>query len=514
MTFRDYLRVARERRVLVVLVTLLFVGTAVAYTLAQTPVYRTEAALEFQSLGTATAVVGQPVDIGGETPEQRAAASAATLIRQAVMERAAKILGGRLPQGAQTSARPEARTNLVIVQGSASTGAGAARLTNAVANAAVQVTTDQVRKGFATDADAQRQVLKSLKEQRKNFGRLLTFAELQARSSIARLEELARSAEPVVLRRRAGVPRESASPKHLRTTLLGLLVGLTLGLVAAFVRDSLDRRFKSSREVTDEMQLPLLGHVPESVLGRALGDGKGRKVLTEDEIEGFRVLRKNIECLDVDAPPKVLLITSALAQEGKSTIATALATAWSLAGQRTLLVECDLRRPTLAARLGIKPEPGLTDYLVGEASPAEVLQTLAPPAAPINGDRPADGAEAASFAVIVAGSRARQPAELLRSARCQSFFDEVKEAYDVVIVDSCPLLSVADTLELLPLSDAVVICVRASKTTRDQASAAKAALSHFPQRPAGLVLTGMRSRNDAAAYGFYSYGSVYGRAEA
>ena len=105
---------------------------------------------------------------------------------------------------------------------------------------------------------------------------------------------------------------------------------------------------------------------------------------------------------------------------------------------------------------------------------------------------------------IAAGSRAPHPAELVRSKRFHAFFEQIKEAYDIIIVDSSPLLSVADTLEILPLSDAVVVCVRASQTRRDQARAARGALAHLPARPTGVVITGIRSAEEGAYYGFYS----------
>ena len=501
VTFRDYLRVARERRVLVICITLLFTAGGLAYSLRQEKVYTSEASIEFKAINSEASVLGERVDSGGETPEQRAAVAASTLLRAPVYKRAVELLKGRVP--CTVNAAAEARTNLVVVTARANTGFMAAACANAFAQAAVDVTRDEVRKGFADDADAQRGVRENLGK-----GQALKISKALINQSIARLEELSHVAEPAEIRRTAAVPHAPIEPRPVRTTLLGLLLGLTLGLVAAFVRDSLDRRFKSSHEITEELHLPLLGYVQEAVLGRTLTSGKDS--LSDDELEGFRVLRTNIEFLDVDQPPKVLLVTSSLPQEGKSTISSALAAAYSIAGKRTLLVEGDLRRPTLAGRLGIKSSPGLTDYLVGHATPAEVLQTIAPPATSTNGARPAGVTEPVPFVAIVAGSPAPQPAELLRSKRCMDFLKQVRDAYDVVIVDSCPLLSVVDTLELLPAADAVIVCVRASKTTRDHARAAKAAMSHLPERPTGVVVTGVRPRDDAYNYGYYSYGYVYG----
>jgi capsular exopolysaccharide synthesis family protein len=208
-------------------------------------------------------------------------------------------------------------------------------------------------------------------------------------------------------------------------------------------------------------------------------------------------MRTNVDFLDVDSRLTTLAVTSALPEEGKSTVACSLACAYALAGKRTLIVECDLRRPTLAHKLGLGNGPGLSDYLAGEAEPQAVVQPVALP-----------GAQAPLVA-IVAGTPSPRPAELLGSQRFGAFLDEVARAYDVVLLDTSPLLSVVDTLELVPRVDGVVVCVRAQQTTRDQAQAAKAALEHFPARPTGVVVTGVRA-GDELDYGYYSYAYAYG----
>lgn len=507
VSFRDYVRVVRERRVLVVLMTLLFGGAAFASSVRQDPVYSAEASLEFQDEQADASIFGRS-PVSPYTPEQRAAINSQTITRPAVLDRAREILGRRDPVdlGSVVAARPEARTNLVVIQAVGPTAEAAANRTNAVARAAREVKRDETRKYYDDAATAQQRVLRELRGER---GSSAEIGRLILRQEIAKYEELANIADPVVIRRPATASAVPISPKPVRTTVLGVLIGLTFGLLGAFIRDSLDRRFKSTREITEELHLPLLGYVREDVLGRALTDGKGRKPLSDAELEGFRILRTNVEFLDVDRPPKVILITSALPSEGKSTIASALAAAYATSGKRTLLVECDLRRPTLAERLGVQPRPGLTDYLVGQAAPPEVLQTISVGPRSANGDALA-GAARHPLVAIVAGSPAPQPAELLRSQRCQTLFEQVRDVYDVIVVDTPPLLSVVDTLELLPLSDAVVVCVRASQTTREQARAAKAALGHFPERPTGVVVTGVRAKEEAAQYGYYSYGYVYG----
>jgi polysaccharide biosynthesis transport protein len=506
VTVRDYLRVAREHGALILVLTLLFGAGAYVYSSRQKPVYKAEAAIEFQSQGTESSLLGQPIDVGGQTPEARAAAAASTLVRPSVLRRAKKALDFAGPAdfiGGLVSVRPEARTNLVIVTAGARTGPLAADVANAVARAAVDVARDSARRVFARAAAAQRSVLRRLpRGPASGFSRAVTL------QSLGRLDELSRVATPAVLRRRAEPPGSKSSPHTVRTALLGLLVGLTLGLVAAFMRDSLDGRLRSSGELTSDLGLRVLGHVREDMLGSGFVEAKrrlGRRrrpPLSEPDLEQFRILRANLDYLG-ETVPKLLLITSAAPGEGKSTVATSLAAAYALAGKRTLIVEGDLRRPTLAARLGVAASPGLADYLSGRAEPDDILRSGAlPPAAEGNGvAAQAPGAVVA----IVAGSPTRQPAEVLRTDACHGFFAEVREAYDVVVVDTCPLLSVADALELVPLADAVLLCVRGSKTTRSQVEAAKSLLSRLPDRPLGVVVTGMRTDDEQSRYGYYAY---------
>lgn len=506
VTFRDYLRVVRERRLLVGVLTLLFTGSAVFYVAQQAPVYATEASLEFRDVNVETSILGA-VTYTAETPEQRAALGAESVLRLEVAERAKRILRSPLTARALLGfirARPEAGTHLVVVEGRAGTVDEAVRLTNAFAQATREAERRRVRERYAEAARAQRQVLRSLGRRS-----IEDFSESFLRQHVAQLDQIARIIDPVAIRQAAIPPGRQIQPKA-STPLLGLLFGLTFGLVAAFVRDSLDRRFRSSREITEELHLPLLGVVREDTLGRSLSDNR-RRALSEAEVERFHIMRTNVEFLDSESPPKVTIVTSALPEEGKSTIATGLAAAYASAGRSTLLVECDLQRPSLAERVKLAAGPGLADYLAGRAGPSDVLQLvqIPTPSTP-NGDAPGTPLPM-PLVCITAGSAPAQSAELLRSRRCRQFFEQVRDAYDVVIIDTSPLLSVADSLELLPIADAVVVCVRMSQTTRDQARAAKSTLAHFPEHPMGVVVTGVRARDDDV--GYYSYDSADARAE-
>ena len=174
-----------------------------------------------------------------------------------------------------------------------------------------------------------------------------------------------------------------------------------------------------------------------------------------------------------------------------------------MAGARVLLLEGDLRRPSFARRLGVSASPGLTEYLRGTAEPQEVVQLvdLYPPQSGEKAGGPAEPA-VARLACIAAGSHGGDAAELLASARFSHFISEVRGAYDLVVVDSSPLLAVVDPLEIVEQSDAVLLCARVHKTTRDELRAARSALGNLPERPYGAVITGLR-RDGPDAYPYY-----------
>jgi len=202
--------------------------------------------------------------------------------------------------------------------------------------------------------------------------------------------------------------------------------------------------------------------------------------------------------LRIDSPPRSIVVTSATAEEGKTTVAGSLALAMSSAGKRTLLVDCDLRQPALAGRLGISPAPGMSEFLAGAATPQEIINPVGVGEIS-HRDGASDGGGSFPLVVIPAGTPNSHSAELLGSSRFREFLRQVLETYDVVVFDSSPLLTVADTLEMLPHADAVVVCARESKTTRGEAAGVKTALERFPEVSAGLVITGVKPRHSEYA---------------
>ena len=484
---RDYLLVLRRNKLLIVAVTLLFGGAALWYSLRLDPVYRAESAVLFQDPR------GDIDELGGsnvprQTAVERAAIGAETVGSEKVLKAVAKRLRtGNL--GASVSPRVESRSTLVVIQVESEDPKRASK----VANVFAEETRRVARRDLVREVNRK---LRSIRPQIRAIRRLNEpTAVAQQLQLQGRLRALRVLGEPATVARKAGVPVDPISPQPVRNGLLGLLAGLTVALLIAFTRDSLDRRLRTVSEVSETSTLPLLGRLREDSLGK----------VDEVDLEAVRILRTNLDFLDVDHPVSSVLVTSPLPEEGKSTVAVSLASAFALAGRRTLLIECDLRRPVLADRLGLKEAPGLSDYLAGHANAEAVLQPvgLVEPPSP-NGGKPAADSDLPPLSCITAGTKTPRPAELLGSSGFGDLLGVLARAYDAVVMDASPLLPVGDTLELVQYADRVVLCARARQTSRDQLRAAVAALEQLPPRPSGVMVTGLRKR-DEQQYGSYAY---------
>jgi capsular exopolysaccharide synthesis family protein len=470
----DYLDVLRRRIWLIVGITLLAAGIAVALSLVRSKVYEASTSLSFENPALqAGGVVGAgSVDF---FPQQAAAAGAETMTRPDVLKAATEDLGSVLtPDELKSDTSVDATSNLVTAKVKADTAEEAAQRANALAEATQNSTREDARNFY--------------RERAQSVGDSPEEMVLKVR-----LQTLALVAEPTEIVRPAEVPGSPASPKPVRDTVIAVFLGLMLGVGAAFVRESLDRRATDPREVQRRLGIPLVGYVRKESLGMAGMSPNGSGRVAEADLESFRILRKNVDFLGRGDPLNVVAVTSPLPDEGKSTVASWYAYSSALVGRRTILVECDFRRPVSASRLHFDPKPGLSDFLAGEAEPKEVLRTV---------DVQGRGTE--MLPVIPAGGAVFQPTEMLASEAFRDFLAQLRQAYDLVVIDCAPLLPVGDTLEILTQVDAVLLCVRLRQTTLEQASAAKEVMEHLAQKPRGLVITGLTRGRDDGYYGYYS----------
>lgn len=507
LTLRDYVRVLRRYSIPIVLVAAIGAAAGLADAKRQTPVYEATATVSFQDPAADLPLVGLPGSLV-QTPTELATTNAETLTRPQIISRVQRNLATREPVGSLAGAvvGGVSTAGLLQITASWSDPTFASRLANSVASVVVAEANRSARSGFGQAANDIRRQIRQLQSGHANANSATQLQVLD--NTLARLVTLSNFAQSAQLAQGAQPPSSPSSPHTTRSAIIGLVIGLALAILLAFVRDATDRRLRTADDIESSFQFPIIGHVRKQAMGKVVQ----REALSSEDFridqEAFRILRRNIEFLNLDSPPRSIVVTSAVPDEGKTTVAASLAFAMATAGRRTLLIDCDLRRPDLASRLEVDRTPGLTDYLAGEKASTEItrrIQLAKPPSS--NGKQPSESSEGISLTVVPAGSPSPHAAELLGSRRFKQFLEQAVAAYDVVVIDSSPLLPVADTLEMLPSVDAVVLCTRESKTRREEAVAARTALARFPRRPVGLVVTDIRpSRHEYEVYSYsYSY---------
>jgi capsular exopolysaccharide synthesis family protein len=293
----------------------------------------------------------------------------------------------------------------------------------------------------------------------------------------------------------ASLPSSPVSPQPVRNIGLALVLGLLLGIGLAVVRELLDTSIKGPEDITALSETPILGGI--------LFDSSAPKqpLLTDlaphsPRAEAFRILRTNLQFVDVDRRLKVFVVTSSVPGEGKTSTASNTALALQTTGQRTLLIDGDLRRPQLADLFGLEGSVGLTSILLGRISLDEVVQEH----------------RASGLAVLTSGTLPPNPAELLQSHAMEQLIDVARQRYDFIVVDSPPLLPVTDAALIASQVDGAVIVVRQGRTTRDQFRHSMDRLQAVSARPLGITMN-MVARRGRKGYGYgYGYGYAYGYA--
>jgi len=287
-------------------------------------------------------------------------------------------------------------------------------------------------------------------------------------------------------------PSSPVSPQPVRNLAVALALGLLGGVGLAVARESLDTTIKTTEQLQEVTGAPSLGvvafdsAVPKHPL--IVHDGPyGRRV------EAFRKIRTNFQFVDVDQSHKVVLVTSSVPGEGKTTTVCNLAITIAEAGKRVLLIDGDLRRSRAASYLGLPRGVGLTSVLVGRAQPDDAIQ--------IWGDN--------LFAVLASGPIPPNPSELLGSRQMHHLVKELRDRYDVVLVDTPPLLPVADAAATAAACDGAVVVVRHGKTRREQLHNAVSALRTVEVPILGTVLSmAPARRHQAYYYDYEGYGPM------
>jgi exopolysaccharide transport family protein len=307
---------------------------------------------------------------------------------------------------------------------------------------------------------------------------------------------------------RARVPTEPSEPDVPRNLAFALALGLSTGIGLAFLLEGIDNTVRTPEQAQIISALPSLGMIP---LGSKTTETSSRQRLAvasskeavelvtqsrpqSQMAESYRALRTSLLLTSLGAPPKVILITSALPQEGKTTTSINTAIVLAQKGTRVLLIDADLRRPSIHKTLGMGPRTGLSNVLTGNATiqQATVRSSILP-----------------SLFVLPAGTPPPNPAELLASANMKDVLAELRGEYDHIVVDTPPTLSVTDAVVMSTRADAVVLVIRSGQTTKQALRRARDLLMQVNARVCGVLLNAV-DLNSPEYYYYYEYQGKYG----
>ncbi len=288
----------------------------------------------------------------------------------------------------------------------------------------------------------------------------------------------------------ASVPAEPAEPRIALYLALGGAGGLVSGVFASILREHLDGSIRTPEDVEFYCEMPSLGMIPriadeDAINGNAEHGGPAILERPSSQFaEAFRALRTSLLLSSPGTPPKIIVVTSSLPQEGKSVTSTNCAAVLAQAGRRVLLIDADMRRPTLHRYLGIKSPVGLSAYLSGSVSGA-------PAAIPLPNMPTLD--------VITAGEQPPNPAELLASESMQTLLNQCSEQYQHIVIDTPPVLAVTDAVVLASMADCVVLVARSGQTGSQSLKRTVELLRRVNAKIAGVVVNDLAPKSLAYA---------------
>ncbi len=307
----------------------------------------------------------------------------------------------------------------------------------------------------------------------------------------------------------ARVPTSPSEPNIPRNLSFALVLGVISGVGLAFLLDSMDNTVRTPEQAQALSCLPSLGMIPlNSRSGNHGATGKRLALTASKEVvetvtqvrpqsqmaESYRALRTSLLLSNLGAPPKVIMVTSARPQEGKTTTSINTAIVLAQKGVRVLLMDADLRRPSIHKTLGMGPRSGLSNVLTGSAT---VQQTIA--ASPI----------LPNLFIMPAGTPPPNPAELLASSNMRDLLEELREQFDHIVIDTPPTLSVTDAVVLSPRADATILVIRSGQTTKQALRRARDILMQVNAHVAGVLLNAVDLTSPDYYY-YYEYQGKYG----
>lgn len=277
------------------------------------------------------------------------------------------------------------------------------------------------------------------------------------------------------------------SPSKTKNVALGFAGGLLLGVAVALLLELTNGKLKSEDELSNIMKVPTIGSIPK--FGRKVSGIVVNENPNSPISEAYRALRTNIEYSNYDNKLQVILVSSSEPAEGKSTTGSNLAASFASTGKKTLLIDCDLRKPVLHKLFKISNLNGLSDVLVGKVKTEKTIQEINE-----------------NLSVLAAGRNTPNPSEMLRSNSMNELIDRLREEYDIIILDSAPVQAVSDSQILSKKADGIVFVARGNKTKKNIIRNTKKALDLVQANIIGVVLS--FKENEKARDKYHKYYKV------
>ncbi len=464
LNLQQILGIIRRRVPLIVLCVAVVAGAAWGFSKQQPKKYTATASLAFSSNQLSQQVAGLPPTSSSNLLAQQASNLELVKLGDMAAKTASKLGHGLTEEkvAQSLSIAGQGESSIVTVTATATSPTLAAEIANTYVHLFVteqQATNRQYFKSAL--ALVNRQLAKLSTKQRLGPDGLALQDRAQSLGLLAELQygnvHIAQEALP---------PTASSSPKTPRNTFLGALIGLLAGLGLAILLERSDRRIRRPDDLEAIYRLPVLGAVPKSGALRPSTKSSAHALATlpPAEAEAFNLIRARLRFLNRTRDLRAVLLTSAAPGEGKSTIACYLAEAATRGGSRVLLLELDLRHPTLAKRLALHSGPGSADVLSGAIPMDEATHSIGLQSP--SGER---GKELTLDVLAAGGVLPRNPGDLIGSHAMTEVLQQAKTAYDLVVIDAPPLTVVADAFPLLSEVDGVIVVSWVGHSRRDQA---------------------------------------------
>ncbi|MDQ6947220.1 MAG: polysaccharide biosynthesis tyrosine autokinase [Actinomycetota bacterium] len=505
--FRDYLRVVVRRRYTIVLIVVLFVGPAVSVSLLQSPVYAAKSRVLLQAL-TPESLVN--ANSGTPTDPARTLHTQLEVFAGEPLRGAVKTKLGSIPS---ISAKGVGETDVIEITAHDGGAKTAATIADAYADAYVALRRTQAVDNLVA---AGQQVQTRLTEAQKRLDDLeaqIAAAPPDRQAALRQSPDRdALVAQVAILRQKidnlqidqglnsggaeivthARIPTNPVSPRPFRTGLLAFAVGLVVGTGIAFLLEYLDDSVKTRDELSRLTGRPVLGVIPVVVDQAESADPVvSLKDPHSPAAEAYRSLRTSIQFLALDTPVVTIEVTSPSPREGKTTTVANLGVAMARAGQRVVIVGCDLRRPIVHEFFGLDGTLGLTSVILGKAPLSSVVQA-------VHGQN--------RLSVLPSGPLPPNPAEILSSWRFAEVLTSLQQNADVVLLDAPPVLPVTDAMVLSGRVDATVLVALSGVSTRQEVTRAFELLTQVGAPVVGTVLNGV-SESSEYGYGYDYYRS-------